>query len=177
MDAAVLGDRLPEVTQKPSRQPLFAVLALRESSKVLAFCERCCRSTHSLLFRGLSGGCRRVSSSLRPKPSASIARYRSRTTNQPKEEVFGTDIPRTSVGHSRGYPGPKLRSGRSKSWKNEHFGADIHEPKARTSTTPRDCQKLRSEKLWAEFSFLNRENNTIRTSWITLHHFYFSGMN
>ena len=35
----------------------------------------------------------------------------SRTKNQPKEEVFGTDIPRTSGGHSRGYPGPKLRSG------------------------------------------------------------------
>ena len=77
----------------------------------------------------------------------------SRTKNQPKEEVFGTDIPRTSGGHSRGYPGPKLRSGWSKSWKNKHFGADIHDPKARTSTTLRDFQKLRSEKLWAEFSF------------------------
>ena len=78
----------------------------------------------------------------------------SRTKNQPKEEVFGLDIPRTSGGHSRGYPGPKLRSGRSKSWKkNKHLGADIHDPKARTSTTVRDFQKLRSEKLWAEFSF------------------------
>ena len=77
----------------------------------------------------------------------------SRTKNQPKEEVFGTDIPRTSGGHSRGYPGPKLRSGQSKSWKNKHFGADIHDPKVRTSTTPRDLQKLLSEKLWAEFSF------------------------
>ena len=35
------------------------------------------------------------------------------TKNQPKEEVLGTDIPRTSGGHSRGYPGPKLRSGPS----------------------------------------------------------------
>ena len=52
----------------------------------------------------------------------------------------------------RGYPGPKLRSGRPKSWKNKHFGADIHDPKARTSMTLRDFQKLRSEKLWAEFS-------------------------
>ena len=77
----------------------------------------------------------------------------SRTKNQPKEEVFGPDIPRTSGGHSRGCPGPKLRSGRSKSWKNKHLGADIHDPKARTSTTLRDFQKLRSEKLWAEFSF------------------------
>ena len=30
MDAAVLGDRLPEVTQKPFLQPLFAVPALGE---------------------------------------------------------------------------------------------------------------------------------------------------
>ena len=77
----------------------------------------------------------------------------SRTKNRPKEEVFGTDIPRTSRGHSRGYPGPKLRSGRSKFWKNKHFGTDIHDPKARTSTTLRDFHKLRSEELWAEFSF------------------------
>ena len=80
-------------------------------------------------------------------------RFYSRTENQPKEEVFGPDIPQTSGGHSRGYPSPKLRSGRSKSWKNKHLGADIHDPKARTSTTLRDFQKLRSEKLWAEFSF------------------------
>ena len=47
----------------------------------------------------------------------------SRTKNQPNEEVFGTDIPRTSGGHSRGYRGPKLRSGRSKSWKKKQaFG-------------------------------------------------------
>ena len=37
---------------------------------------------------------------------------------------------------------------------NKHLGADIHDPKARTSTILiRDFQKLRSEKLWAEFSF------------------------
>ena len=90
-----------------------------------------------------------------PFPVPEILEFRalSRTKNQPKEEVFGTDIPRTSGGHSRGYPGPKLRSGRSKSWKNKHFGADIHDPKARTSTTLRGFQKLRSEKLWAESSF------------------------
>ena len=76
------------------------------------------------------------------------------TKFQPKEEVFGTDIPRTSGGHSRGYPDPELRSGCSKSWKNKHLGADIHDPKARTSTTLRDSWKLRSEKLWAEFRSL-----------------------
>ena len=71
----------------------------------------------------------------------------------PKRKFLGR-ISRGHPGvHSRGYPGPKLRSGHSKSWKNKHLGADIHDPKARTSTTPRDFQKLRSEKLWAEFSF------------------------
>ena len=83
----------------------------------------------------------------------------SRAKNQPKEEVFGTDVPRTSGGHSRGCPGPKLRSGRSKSWKNKHLGADIHDPKARTYTTLRDFQKLRSEKLWG----LNFRPHTLST--------------
>ena len=45
-----------------------------------------------------------------------VAKMISRTKNQPKEEVLGTDIPQTSGGHSRGCPGRKLRSGRSKSW-------------------------------------------------------------
>ena len=61
---------------------------------------------------------------------------------------------------SRGHPGvvradiPAQNFGQGpKSWKNKHVGADIHAPKARTSTTLRDFQKLRSEKLWAEFPF------------------------
>ena len=37
---------------------------------------------------------------------------KSGTKIQPKEEVFGTDMPRPYRGHSRGYPGPQLRSGR-----------------------------------------------------------------
>ena len=41
----------------------------------------------------------------------------------------------------------------SKFWKNKHFGADVHDPKARTSMTPGGAKKLRSEKLPAEFSF------------------------
>ena len=50
-------------------------------------------------------------------------------------------------------PAQHFGSGRSKSFKNKHLGADIHDPKVRTSTTLRDFQKLRSAKLWAEFSF------------------------
>ena len=51
-------------------------------------------------------------------------------------------------GHSRGYAGSKLRSRALEILENKHFSADIHDPKARTSTTLRDFQKLR-----AEFSF------------------------
>ena len=40
----------------------------------------------------------------------------------------------------------------------KHLGADIHDPKARTSTTLRDFQKLRSEKYWAVFSLLQVTN-------------------
>ena len=46
---------------------------------------------------------------------------------------------------------PKTSVRALKSWKNRHLGADIHDPKARTSTTLRDFQKLRAEKLWAKF--------------------------
>ena len=41
---------------------------------------------------------------------------------------------------------------------NKHLGADIHDLKVRTSTTLRDFHRLRSEKLWAEFSFPNLRN-------------------
>ena len=52
------------------------------------------------------------------------------------------DVPAQSFGQGVQNPG-KI---------NKRLGADIHDPKARTSTTLRDFQKLRSEKLWAEFS-------------------------
>ena len=85
------------------------------------------------------------------------------TTNQPKRKFLG----RTSRGHhSRGYAGP----GQSKLWKKKHFGADIHDPKARTSTTLRDFQKLRSERLWAEFSFPSVLATENRQKW---HPFFF----
>ena len=48
---------------------------------------------------------------------------------------------------------PKTSVRALKILENKHLGADIHDPKARTSTTLRDFQKLRSEKLWAEFLF------------------------
>ena len=68
--------------------------------------------------------------------------------------LFPLSQTRMSGGHSRGYPGPKLRSGHSKSWKNKHLGADIHDPKARTSRTLRDFHKLRSENFGLNFRSL-----------------------
>ena len=71
--------------------------------------------------------------------------------------------PRVSVG--AGYPADvhadipadvreqKLRAGPRNPGRNKDFGADIHDPKARTSMTPGGFEKLRSEKLRAEFSF------------------------
>ena len=57
--------------------------------------------------------------------------------------VIRADIPAQNFGQGGQNPGTK----------NKHFGADIHDSKARTSTTLKDFQKLRSEKLWPEFSF------------------------
>ena len=78
----------------------------------------------------------------------------SRTKNQPKEEVFWTDVRGSFARISR--PKTSVRAVKIlEKKKNKHFGADIHDPKARTSTTLRDFQKFRSEKLWANFSFPN----------------------
>ena len=80
--------------------------------------------------------------------------HSSRTKSQPKEEVFGTDIPRTSGVIRADIPTQNFGQGGQNPGK-QAFGADIHDPKARTSTTLREFQKLRPEKLWAEFSFPN----------------------
>ena len=74
------ADRLPEVTQKPFLGPgsLSLQSAGIERTRMCLQGEhfvRCCHSTHSLLFGGFSRGCwggGGVSSSLRPKSSASI---------------------------------------------------------------------------------------------------------
>ena len=71
-----------------------------------------------------------------------VLRY-SRTKNQPKEEVLG------GGGHPADIWGSFARITRPKTSvrvvkileKNKHVSADIHDPKARTSTTLRDFQK------------------------------------
>ena len=61
-------------------------------------------------------------------------------------ESFGLDrywsIERASLGQGPRNPGKTSISAR-----------EIHDPKMRTSTSPRDFQKLRSERFWAEFLF------------------------
>ena len=73
--------------------------------------------------------------------------------SSPKSKFWG----RISGGRPRGYPGgrpgAKTSVKPSKSWKNKHCGADVHDPKARTPMTQAGSKKLRSEKLRAEFSF------------------------
>ena len=83
MDAAVLGDGLPEGTQSLSSAqvaPLFAVPALRklETRKVLeglAFCEMLSQYRWSA-FQGLCGGQRGSAAVCDPNPPRPFARYR-----------------------------------------------------------------------------------------------------
>ena len=154
----------------------------------------------------------------------------SRTKNQPKEEVFGTDTPQTSgviradipaqnqrIAKGAGGKGPRQKSSKSvkkffdtfrqfsrraknvknrqkasKSFstlfdnfraapffrpllggsdktsvraakileKNKHFGADIHDPKARTSTTLRDFQNQKNVRNPNHHYFSKKYRNT-----------------
>ena len=61
------------------------------------------------------------------------------TKKQPKEKLFGPDIPRTSRSHPCGRPGSKTSGRPSK--QNKHLGADMHDPNARTSMTPSWCKQ------------------------------------
>ena len=76
-----------------------------------------------------------------------------RNKKQPKEKVFGPDIPRTSRGHSCGRPGPKNSGRPSKPWKNKHLGVDIHDPNAWTFMTPGRCKTTSGREFRADVSF------------------------
>ena len=64
----------------------------------------------------------------------------------PKSKFWG----RISGGHPRGYPGgrpgAKTSVKPSKSWKNKHLGADVHDPKARMWMTPGGFKKTSVRK-------------------------------
>ena len=66
--------------------------------------------------------------------------------SNPKSKFWG----RISCGRPRGYPGgrpgAKTSVRHSKSWNNKHFGADVHDPKARTSMTPGGFKKTSVRK-------------------------------
>ena len=81
MDAAVLGDRLPEVTQKPFLGPKSLSLQCRhwESSKVLAGLALCEMPSQyqKVCFLGTLGGSPEGSAAVRdPNPPRPFARYR-----------------------------------------------------------------------------------------------------
>ena len=71
----------------------------------------------------------------------------------PKRKFWG----RTSRGHPgvirADIPAQNFGQGGRNPGKNKHFGADIHDPKARTSTTLSGFQNFGQKKLWVEFSF------------------------
>ena len=60
-------------------------------------------------------------------------------------------------------------SGPSKPLKNKHFGADIHDPKARTSTTLRDFQNFSQKNFGLNFHFRFNLNLTSASSGISNH--------
>ena len=93
MDAAVLGDRLPEGTQKPllgPGTPPFAVLRELESAcRVGIFWDAV--TVPTVCFSGVLRGSPEGSSSLRPKPSASICSIFEWGTSAVKSgELLGT---------------------------------------------------------------------------------------
>ena len=72
-----------------------------------------------------------------PSPGRGIPQHRERKINPTRK--FSGQISRENP---PGYPRRQLRSGPLKLWKNKHFGPDIHDPKARTSTTLRNLKKF-----------------------------------
>ena len=109
--------------------------------------------TEGLLdYQGLGGD--HFQYAVEPSPGHIRCRVFQERKSSPKSKFWG----RISGGRPRGYPrwmsdGKNFGHALEILKKNKHFGADIHDPKARTSMTPGGFKKLRSEKLRAEFSF------------------------
>ena len=82
MDTAVLGDRLPEVSQRSLSSAQAASLCSAGIVRALTCPQgdhfvRCCHSTQSLLFRDFRGGPQRRSAAVcNPNPPRPFARYR-----------------------------------------------------------------------------------------------------
>ena len=115
-------------------------------SKRFLFMKQC----YQLVWRGCYAWQHRVCSW--PHDAHRCNGSSSRTKNHPKEEVLG----RTSRAHpgviSRGYPGLKLRSGRS-NWKTS-ISARTSMTRKRGRPRPQGTSKnFGHKKLWAEFSF------------------------
>ena len=125
---------------------------LNRCSAILLYCD----SAHCL-----ASGCG-ISGDFQARDSGNRAIRDSRfcATNQerkisPKSKFLG----RISRGHPgvirADIPAQNFGQGAQNLGKTSIWARDIHDPKARTSTTLTDFQKLRSEKPWAEFSLPN----------------------
>ena len=68
------------------------------------------------------------------------------TKNQPKSKFWGRTSGGRPCGYPGGRPGAKASVKPSKSWKNKHFGVDVHDPKVRTSMTPGGFKKTSVRK-------------------------------
>ena len=63
-----------------------------------------------------------------------------------KSKFWGRISGGRPCGYPGGRPGAKTSVKPSKSWKNKHFGVDVHDPKARMSMTPGGSKKTSVRK-------------------------------
>ena len=77
--------------------------------------------------------------------------------SSPKSKFWGRICRGRPRGYPGGRPGAKTSVRLSKFWRNKHFGADIHDPKARTSMTRGGVQNNFSQNnFWLNFRSLKR---------------------
>ena len=74
-----------------------------------------------------------------------------RNDKSAQKRKFGDGYPADIRGSFARISRPKTSVRSSKYWKNKHLGADIDDPKARTSTTLRDFQNIRSKNFGLNF--------------------------
>ena len=87
--------------------------------------------------------------------------------SSPKSKFWGGISGGRPRGYPGGHPGAKTSVKPSKSCKNKHFGADIHDPKARTSMTAGRFKKISVRKtvppgpFWTHFPTVSKKTKTV----------------
>ena len=126
-----MGDRLPEVTQKPFLGSSSLSLQCQHSERARKCLQgwyfvRCRHSTHGLLFRVLRGspGGGGAVAVCDPNPPRPCARSRKK---QHKHKFFGPDFPRTFLTLTLECPGVKKFLPATGPQENALFGADVHD--------------------------------------------------